>query len=110
QALRRVYHKPVTADGPAFSRALREGNVLRVYFTNAGEGLEARGDLKGFETAGPDGVHHPASAVIEGETVLVSAEDVAEPEQVRYGWIKYGPVPLFAKNGLPAMPFRGSCR
>jgi sialate O-acetylesterase len=108
QALKKVYRQPVTADGPVFSHAVREGNALRVYFANAGDGLEARGEPIGFEAAGGDGVYHPATAVIDGVTVLVSAEGIAEPEQVRYCWVKYGPTPLFAKNGLPAMPFRST--
>jgi sialate O-acetylesterase len=106
QALRKVYHRPLTTDGPVFSRAVREGNALRVYFANAEDGLEARGEPAGFEAAGQDGVFHPASAVIDGGTALVSAAGVPEPERVRYCWVKYGPTPLYAKNGLPVMPFR----
>ncbi|MDR3115866.1 MAG: sialate O-acetylesterase [Treponema sp.] len=109
-ALQKVYGKPVTAEGPVFSHAVREGNALRVYFAHAGDGLEERGELQGFEAAGSDGMYRPASAVIEGATALVSAEGVAEPEEVRYCWMKYGPTPLFAKNGLPIMPFRSSRR
>jgi sialate O-acetylesterase len=107
-ALQKVYGKPVTAEGPVFSHAVREGNALRVYFAHAGDGLEERGELQGFEAAGSDGVYRPASAVIEGATALVSAEGVAEPEEVRYCWVKYGPTPLVAKYGLPVMPFRSS--
>lgn len=110
QALQKVYRRPIAADGPVFSHAVREGSALRVHFANAGDGLEVRGELKGFEAAGPDGAYRPASAAIDGATVLVSAEGVTEPELVRYCWVKYGPTPLFAKNGLPVMPFRGSCR
>jgi sialate O-acetylesterase len=106
QALRKVYGKPVTADGPVFSHAVREGSALRVYFANAAGGLEVRGEAAGFEIAGPDGVYRPARALIDGETALVCAGGVAEPERVRYCWVKYGPTPLFARNGLPVMPFR----
>jgi sialate O-acetylesterase len=108
QALEKVYRKPLVADGPVFSHAVQEKDALRVYFANAGDGLEARGELSGFEVAGEDGVYHSGAAAIDGATVLVSAEGVAEPEQVRYCWVKYGPTPLFAKNGLPVMPFRST--
>jgi sialate O-acetylesterase len=114
QALQKVYGKAVIADGPIFLRAAQEKDALRVYFANAAGGLESRGELTGFELAGADGVYHHAEAVIDGETVLVRARlPVANllkspPEQVRYAWVKYGPAPLFAKNGLPAMPFRSS--
>jgi sialate O-acetylesterase len=107
-ALKKVYQKPVIADGPEFSHAVREGGALRVYFANAGDGLESRGELAGFEIAGQDGRYRPATATIDGATVLLSAHGVAEPEAARYCWVKYGPAPLFAKNGLPAMPFRSA--
>jgi sialate O-acetylesterase len=110
QALAKVYRKPVVADGPVFSHAVREKDAIRVYFANARGGLEKRGELCGFEAAGPDGVFHRATAAIDGDgvTVLVFGVGVAEPEQVRYCWVKYGPTPLFAKNGLPVMPFRST--
>jgi sialate O-acetylesterase len=110
QALEKVYRKPVAADGPVFSHTVREGNALRVYFANAGDGLEVRGEPTGFEIAGPHGAYRPASALIDGGTVLVSAGGVEEPELVRYCWVKYGPAPFFAKNGLPVMPFRSGGR
>jgi sialate O-acetylesterase len=111
QALQKVYGKAVIADGPLFLRAAPEGSAgvcsaLRVYFANAAGGLESRGPLTGFELAGADGVYHPAEAVIEGETVLLRTNAVTLPEQVRYAWVKYRSTPLYAKNGLPAMPFR----
>jgi sialate O-acetylesterase len=68
--------------------------------------LEFHGKSEGFEVAGADGVYYPAEAVIEGSTVLARSSKVSRPERVRYAWIKYGPTPLFGKNGLPAMPFR----
>jgi sialate O-acetylesterase len=107
QALRKVYGKPVAADGPVLSRvepASRAG--LRLWFTGAETGLEWRGRPAGFEIAGNDGVYHAAEAEIDGPTVVIRSPEVEVPEQCRYAWIKWGPTPLYAKNGLPAMPFR----
>jgi sialate O-acetylesterase len=111
QALQKVCRKPVVADGPVFSHAAREKDALRVCFANVQGGLGKRGELCGFEAAaGPDGVFHRAPAAIGGDgvTVLVFGAGATEPEQVRCCWIKYGPTPLFAKNGLPVMPFRST--
>jgi sialate O-acetylesterase len=105
-ALKKVYGRPITAESPVFTRAAREGTSLRVYFDNAEYGLETRGALSGFEAAGPDGVYYPAEAAIEDNTVVLSAPAVAEPDRLRYCWVKYGQTPLYAKNGLPVMPFR----
>jgi sialate O-acetylesterase len=98
----------VPADGPVFRKAVNEGRAIRVYFANAEIGLESRGELEGFEVAGEDGGYYKAEAKIEGGTVRASSDKVAVPKRVRYAWIKWGPVPLYAKNGLAAMPFR-SC-
>jgi sialate O-acetylesterase len=124
QALKKVYHKSVDADGPVFSWAEAEaipnalGNAdepqyaMRVHFDNAESGLELRelpetADVKSaFELAGDDGVFHAAKAEVSGGTLLVTSAAVTKPEQVRYAWVKFGPTPLFAKNGLAGMPFR----
>jgi sialate O-acetylesterase len=107
QALKKIYGLGNDeADGPVFARAISEGKAIRVYFSHAEKGLEAHGPLEGFDIAGSDGIFYPASAQIEGSTVLVYSAVVPNPERVRYCWIKYGPTPLFGKNGLPAMPFR----
>ena len=60
----------------------------------------------GFTIAGPDKVFHPARAVIEGETVAVSADEVSQPVAVRYGWANVPEGDLFNAAGLPASPFR----
>jgi len=51
---------------------------------------------------------YPATAVIEGDTVVVSSPQVPEPVFVRYGWyeLKQGRNNLYNKQGLPAAPFR----
>lgn len=108
QALKKAYGRDVAADGPIFRRAVNDGYAIRVYFANAEIGLESKGVLEGFEVAGEDGRYYKADARIEGGTVLAFSDAVAVPTRVRYAWIKWGPTPLYAKNGLAAMPFR-SC-
>ncbi|MDR1866795.1 MAG: sialate O-acetylesterase [Treponema sp.] len=105
-ALKKVYGYDCEADGPIFRRFEREAGAIRLYFDHAIGGLEARGVLKSFEVAGADGILHPAHARIERNTVILTSPDVQEPEHARYAWIKYGPTPLYGKNGIPAMPFR----
>ncbi|MDR0411061.1 MAG: sialate O-acetylesterase [Treponema sp.] len=109
QALKKVYHKDVYADGPVFRKARNEGDAIRVFFDNASEGFKVTGDLDGFEVAGDDHVYHKAKASIEGDTIVASCVDAPHPIHVRYAWIKFGPASLFGKNGLPTMPFR-SCK
>jgi len=47
-----------------------------------------------------------ANAIIEGETVLVSADSVTEPKNVRFGWNELVNPNLSNKEGLPASPFK----
>ncbi|GHV51253.1 9-O-acetylesterase [Spirochaetia bacterium] len=106
QALKVAYGKKFDADGPLFAAAQQEGSAIRVSFSQAERGLEFRGKSEGFEVAGAEGVYYPADAVIDGNTIVARSSKVSAPERVRYAWIKYGPTPLYGKNGLPAMPFR----
>ena len=48
----------------------------------------------------------PAKAKIDGSSVVVSAEGVAEPKQVRFGWHKSATPNLINLEGLPASPFQ----
>ena len=62
--------------------------------------------LSGFYIAGPDQVFYEAKAVIDGSTVVVSAEEVEKPLSVRYGWANNPSCNLYNTAGLPASPFR----
>ena len=108
QALAGTYGRSVEPDGPLYAGYSIEGDAIRLRFTHAEGGLATSdgGPLKGFYIAGPDEVFHPAEAVIEGETVVVSAESVTIPVAVRYGWANNPPCNLVGATGLPASPLR----
>jgi len=63
-------------------------------------------DLTWFEICGPDGVFIAASAVIDGNTIVVSGPMVTNPIGVRYAWSKSAIGNLMNTNGLPAGSFR----
>ena len=89
-----------------FRQATPEGNVLRVWFEHHAKGLMAKGGtLTGFEVAGADGMFVAATAMIDGNTVVVTSPGVAEPIYVRYGWANSPECNLFNGIGLPASPF-----
>ncbi len=103
----KVYSIPVDCSGPVFQRAEAEGPGLRVRFSFAGEGLTASGKpLQSFEVAGADRVFHPASAIIQGDSVLVHSANVRLPVAVRYAWRNAPEANLYNGAGLPAAPFR----
>ena len=68
---------------------------------------DAGAKLKGFAVAGADRKWVWADAVIEGETVVVSAAEVAVPVAVRYAFCSNPEgANLYNRAGLPASPFR----
>ncbi len=106
-ALGTTYGRKMTYSGPLYRAAEKRGNAMVVSFEHAGDGLKAAGgELTGFEIAGADRKFLPASAVIEGGTVVVSSQEVASPEAVRYAWAANPSCNLFNAAGLPASPFR----
>jgi sialate O-acetylesterase len=108
-ALGMAYGRPVEYYGPVYASHAVEGNKIRVKFTHAGSGLAFRhGDkLQGFAVAGDDGTFYWAEAEIDGDSVVISAHEVAQPVAVRYGWARRRPwANLFNNDKLPAIPFR----
>ena len=80
---------------------------MRVRFRYADVALTAgTKPLQSFEVAGADRKFHPASALIQGETVVVSSPEVREPVAVRYAWSDCPEANLYNGAGLPAAPFR----
>jgi sialate O-acetylesterase len=106
-ALNTVYGQDVVYSGPTFRDLAIEGNSVRLYFDHVGGGLVAAGEkLSGFAIAGEDREFVWGTAVIDGETILVSSPDVASPVAVRYAWANNPVISLYNREGLPASPFR----
>jgi sialate O-acetylesterase len=100
-----TYGEAVDYWGPMFRQATPEGAAIRAWFDH-GKGLTAKGgDLTGFEVAGADGNFSPAAAKVDGDTIVASSPDVANPVWVRYGWANSPQCNLFNGEGLPASPF-----
>jgi len=106
-ALGDVYGKSVPTSGPLPAGQERRGNAIVARFSHTHGGLIAKGgDVQGFEIAAKDGVWKPANAHIDGDTVIISAQDVAEPDAIRYAWSNFPTCNLYNAAGLPASPFR----
>jgi len=99
------YGEVIEYSGPLYRQATPEGSAIRVWFDHA-KGLLAKGGAaSGFEVAGADGKFSPATATVEGATVVATSPSVAEPVFVRYGWANSPQCNLFNGEGLPASPF-----
>jgi len=108
-ALTKVYGQKTPAwQGPLFNKWEAKGNQAVVHFSNTGGKLSTRDGQppNDFEIAGDDGVFAPATAVIDGDTVVLHNEKVIEPKAVRLGWTETAQPTLVNQDGLPAYPFR----
>ncbi|HEX4149381.1 MAG TPA: sialate O-acetylesterase [Pirellulales bacterium] len=101
-----VYGAPLKWSGPLPAEHWTRGQEIVVRFQHAA-GLRAQdGELRGFEIAGDDHRFLPAQARIEGELVIVSSPDVAQPAAARYSWSNLPDGNLINSADLPASPFR----
>lgn len=97
----------VVVSGPLFKSAKPEGNKLRLTFAHA-KGMKSRDGkpLSEFQVADDAGKFVPATATVDGESILVSAPSVNNPTQARFGWHKLTSPNLVNEAGLPASPFQ----
>lgn len=109
-ALNNVYHKPMVCSGPMFKSMKIKNKHIIVSFKDIGSGLftpDKNGLVKGFEIAGEDQIFYQAGAHIEGNTVVLSSENVKDPKAIRFSWIgDASESNLFNREGFPAVPFR----
>ena len=104
-----VYGEKIVYSGPIYDSMTVEGSRVRLRFKHVGGGLTARGPgkLASFAIAGKDKKFVWADAQIDGDTVLVSSDQVPQPVAVRYAWADNPDTcNLYNKEGLPASPFR----
>lgn len=105
-----VYGEKIAYQSPLFrevSTELTSGGttVMRVWFDHA-EGLTSRDQaIEGFELAGEDHHFYPATALIDGESVVVTSKAVPHPYFVRYDWMNVAPPSIYNAAGLPAGTF-----
>ena len=108
-ALARTYgKKKVVFSGPLYKSMEVEENRIRLHFAHTAGRLGSRDGkpLSEFQIAGSDGQFYPATALVDKETVVVSAPEVKSPTQVRFGWHKLANPNLINKALLPASPFQ----
>jgi sialate O-acetylesterase len=107
-AMAKVYGRDLVYSGPIYQSMAVEGNKIRLRFDHVGGGLIAADGkpLSYFTIAGADQKFVPAVAAIDGKTLLVQSDRIAQPVAVRFAW-RGDATPNFAnKEGLPASPFR----
>jgi sialate O-acetylesterase len=107
-AMAKAYNKETAYSGPIYKSMAVDGNKVRLEFDYVGGGLISRDGkpLTDFTVAGADQQFKPATAEIDGNSVVVTCPEVAEPAAVRFAWHDIATPNLSNKDGLPAGPFR----
>ncbi len=111
-ALGNTYGKELVYSGPLYDSIKVEGEKIRISFKHTGGGLKSADDkpLTDFTIASEEGEFVEATATIDGDTVVVHSDQVAEPAHVRFGWTDTAEPNLVNDAGLPASPFRTDSR
>ena len=100
--------KGIAYKSPMYKSMQLEKNKIRISFDNADNGLITKGgEPADFYIAGEDKNFVPATAKIDGSTVVLSNKDVKNPVAVRFGFNNSAMPNLFGKeSGLPVNIFR----
>ena len=100
--------KNLVYSGPKYQSMQVDGNKAVLSFESVGSGLTTNDGkaLNWFQIAGKDNRFYNASAVIEGDKVIVTSDRVAQPVKVRFAWDEIAKPNFCNKEGLPAIPFR----
>ena len=110
-ALAKTYGQDITPSGPVFSSVTRQADALIVSFLYADDLQTSDGKAPScFEIAEEDGLFHPATATIEGNTVRLTSPTIKHPRYVRYAWQPFTRANLVNGDQLPASTFRGEAR
>ena len=107
-ANKQVYKKDCIASGPMYKNFRKEGNRIRISFTNNGTSLSTKDgkEVTGFAVAAKDKQFYWAKAIIEGNEVIVYSDKVAEPVAVRYAWADNPECNLVNSEGLACCSFQ----
>ncbi len=108
-ALAKDYGKNIQFSGPLLDQIAFSGNKAVVKFQQStiGTGIKTHdnNNVREFEIAGANKVYYQAVAVIVGNSIELTSNQVSQPQYVRYA---HSPTPnpnLINNAGLPALPF-----
>ena len=108
-ALEKTYGlKQAAYSGPMYLTSKSKKNQVSVRFRFTGSGLTTSDGnaLTWFTIAGKDGKFVNATAVINGDRVIVSSPEIKKAKYVRFAWDEKAQPNFINKEGLPALPFR----
>ena len=107
-ALNKVYQQPTAYSAPRYKSMTVESDRIRIRFRDVVGDLSTSDGKPPthFTIAGKDGVFEPATAAIDGGSVLVRSERVSAPVAVRFAWSDTAIPNLVNRDGIPVSIFR----
>jgi sialate O-acetylesterase len=107
-ALAETYNQEVGAyRSPVYQTMQVGGNKIRLKFDHVLTGMKSIGKTPSqFRIAGENREFVPATAKIEGATIIVSTKEVNNPVAVRFCFDDTSLPDVFSNEGLPLAPFR----
>ena len=107
-ALAKTYNKKdVYYMGPVYKNSKIKGNEMILSFDHAeGDLVLSNKALPNFEIAGSDKKFHPATPVINGNTITLTSSEVNKPVAARYAFKAWVEGNLYNNHNLPASSFR----
>jgi sialate O-acetylesterase len=102
-ALKMVYKRDITADGPTATRAERKSGRIVIHFENA-VGLWSKGGRPMVDIITQDDSIHRLYADINNQVLIINTNESAV-KAVRFGWSDFPSVTLYNAYNLPASPF-----
>jgi sialate O-acetylesterase len=107
-ALAETYKQDVGSyKSPDYQSMQVEKGKVRLAFNNVPTGLKCTGKSpERFLIAGDDQKFVPATAKIDGKTIILSSREVKNPAAVRFCFDDAIMPDVFSNEGLPLAPFR----
>ena len=99
----------IVAHSPSMDSMKIDGDTITVRFRDTGGQLKTRDGAapSHFEVLGNAGEgYKPATATIEGDTVILKSDEVKSPVAFRFAWHKLAEPNLTGATGLPVGAFR----
>tara|TARA_Y100001972_G_C7661783_1_gene333919 strand:- start:2096 stop:3991 length:1896 start_codon:yes stop_codon:yes gene_type:complete len=102
-----VYGMDLVAEGPKVEKvSYSNDKVILDFEANNPPQNRYYEKIHGFEIAGKDEKYYSADAILDGNRVILSSNQVKKPLSARYGWNRSDEMTLYNKEGLPVEPFK----
>lgn len=110
-ALGHIYGKNIVPTAATFKEMKSDGSALRVVLNNnTGLYLSSGTTINAFQIAGADKVFKVATAVIDGNDVLVSESTISKPVAIKFAWDENSNPNLFNGSNSPTARFADSLK